>query len=81
MGSRAMSSVFDQICCDECGVEITWAPVLIGGHPYCCQDCAVGLECDCASIDLRWDDDAEPFWAEGFEGSIDAAYNLDYGID
>ena len=42
--------------CDGCGVEITWAPVMVapvqgqaGIRPgeYCCQDCADGLRCRC----------------------------------
>lgn len=42
------------IRCDGCGVEITWAALVIHapkGSPvfhYCCQDCLNGLLCDCA---------------------------------
>ena len=33
--------------CDGCGVEITWAPVVIAARSYCCQDCAQGYACAC----------------------------------
>lgn len=40
--------------CDGCGVEITWAPLVV--YPantrqmlhYCCQECLAGGECGCA---------------------------------
>ena len=35
------------IVCDGCGVEITWAAVVLDGKTYCCQDCAEGRECEC----------------------------------
>jgi hypothetical protein len=70
-----------QQCCDECGVEITWTPVMIDGRPYCCHDCAVGLECDCASTEPRWRDDAGLFLMGGIEGSVESSYSIDYGFD
>jgi hypothetical protein len=33
--------------CDGCGVEITWAPVVVEGRTYCCRDCSQGLLCIC----------------------------------
>ncbi len=52
---------FDHLpVCDGCGVEITWAPVLVKRtgegatalvHKplvYCCELCAQGLPCTCA---------------------------------
>jgi hypothetical protein len=33
--------------CDGCGVEITWAPVLLKGRRYCCALCARGGDCGC----------------------------------
>ncbi|MBN1148515.1 MAG: hypothetical protein JXA78_14750 [Anaerolineales bacterium] len=50
-----MSRTEGVIYCDNCGVEITWAPY----HPpeaggaqarqfdYCCQECYQGLPCHC----------------------------------
>jgi hypothetical protein len=33
--------------CDGCGVEVTWAPVLIEGRRFCCALCATGGGCEC----------------------------------
>lgn len=65
-----------ELCCDECGVEITWTPVVIDDRTYCCRDCAVGLECDCASGDPRWRDYAAPSWV----GSVDEETEYFFGI-
>lgn len=35
------------VVCDGCGVEITWAPVVLKKRMYCCKDCAAGLPCQC----------------------------------
>ncbi|MEA3334412.1 MAG: hypothetical protein U9R25_00765 [Chloroflexota bacterium] len=35
------------VVCDGCGVEITWAPVVVEGQTYCCRDCAEGRVCQC----------------------------------
>ena len=35
------------VWCDGCGAEITWGPVVVGTHTHCCQDCALGLLCEC----------------------------------
>lgn len=43
-----MVQIEDTIWCDGCGVEITWVPVVVKQAHFCCQDCAKGLECDCA---------------------------------
>ncbi len=37
----------DIIWCDGCGVEILWAPLVVAGRDYCCQDCCDGLLCEC----------------------------------
>jgi hypothetical protein len=76
-----MVGEFERIWCDECGVRITWTPVVIGGHPYCCHDCAVGLECTCARTDPRWEDDFELLWPGMIEGSMQSSYGIDYGFD
>jgi hypothetical protein len=76
-----MARRFHKIWCDECGVEIIWGPVVIDGRHYCCHDCAVGLECDCASANSRWENDAEFLWIEGVEGNIESTYGIDYGFD
>jgi hypothetical protein len=47
------------VWCDGCGVEITWAPVVVGNAHYCCQDCRDGLECDCLSP-LELEDERQP---------------------
>ncbi len=44
----------NDVFCDNCGVEITWAPVVKGEHHYCCQECFQGLACDCGK---RMEDD------------------------
>jgi hypothetical protein len=46
----------DTLWCDGCGVEITWAPVVINRRHYCCKDCAEGKECDCSS-EIESEDD------------------------
>jgi len=68
-------------CCDECGVEITWTPVVIDGRPYCCHDCAIGLECSCASNDQGWGEDAEPLWMGSFEGRVEPTFGIDHGFE
>ncbi len=45
-----MVRIEDTLWCEGCGVEITWAPVVVKGHHYCCIDCAAGRECDCATM-------------------------------
>lgn len=35
------------VICDGCGVEITWAALVLDGKTYCCQDCAEGRACEC----------------------------------
>lgn len=45
-----MSRIKDNFWCDGCGEEITWVPLMSGGHHYCCQDCLDGLPCKC----YRW---------------------------
>jgi hypothetical protein len=76
-----MASGFHQIWCDECGVEIIWAPTIIDHRHYCCDDCAMGLECDCANTSPRWEDWAELLWMEGIEGSTETTFGIDYGFD
>lgn len=51
----------NEILCQGCGTEITWAPVvkryrkgeqgdlLDAHHYYCCQDCLEGRGCDCGA--------------------------------
>ena len=76
-----MTDVMERIWCDECAVEITWTPVVIGGRPYCCHDCAIGLECRCVvAISLR-EDDAEPLLLGSLDGNTESVYSLDYGFD
>jgi hypothetical protein len=73
-----MGDGFEPICCDECGVEITWTPVMIDGRPYCCHDCAVGLQCSCACIDSSGEDETEFFWLGDSDGDLDFASDFDY---
>jgi len=47
-----MARLNETIWCDGCGVEIYWAPVIVGRLDHCCEDCAQGLPCDCAQ---RWE--------------------------
>ena len=67
-----------KICCDECGVEITWTPVVIANRRYCCQDCAVGLECDCDRIGVPGDgeeeEEAEFPWRVGVEDGVEFTF-------
>lgn len=44
-----MPSYNETIFCDGCGVEITWSPIIVGDHKFCCQDCRNGLTCDCGN--------------------------------
>jgi hypothetical protein len=76
-----MASDFDQVWCDECGVEITWASVMIDGRPYCCHDCAVGLECACANTNTPWEDELSPFWMADIGGNLESMYGMEYGSE
>ena len=73
-----MAGGWQEFCCDECGAEVTWTPVVIDGRSYCCRDCAVGLECDCASSEPRWVDDSGPFWMGSVDGGAESSYDADY---
>jgi len=42
-----MSRLENTIWCDGCGVEITWMPVVRNQQDYCCQQCLVGIHCEC----------------------------------
>lgn len=42
-----MTRTDDTIWCDGCGIEILWAPLTVGKHEYCCEDCWEGRECRC----------------------------------
>ena len=54
-----MTKIEGDIFCDNCGVEITWSPVIETGieastgklykHEYCCQDCFAGRPCNCGA--------------------------------
>lgn len=53
------------IRCSGCGVEITWAPLVVPALDkptsllyYCCQDCLEGRGCDC-SLRQELDEDRE----------------------
>jgi hypothetical protein len=41
------------VWCDNCGVEITWAPIIQVGRMrqrllhFCCEDCLEGRGCEC----------------------------------
>ena len=72
-----MARRFHKICCDECGVEITWTPVVIDQRRYCCHDCAIGLECDCDTVGTLWEDDVESPWMAGVEGRAKSVFGAD----
>jgi hypothetical protein len=72
-----MAKRFHRIWCDECGVEITWTPVVIDHRHYCCHDCAVGLECDCDSLGTLWEDDLELPWMEGIAGRPESTFGIE----
>ena len=84
-----MAGGWEEICCDECGAEITWVPIVIDGRPYCCHDCGVGMECDCAGGDPRGLDDAPASWdappswdaTSLWVGSVEEWTESSYGID
>jgi hypothetical protein len=53
-----MTKIEGIVYCDNCGVEITWAPYLTTRHKvrsgpsyrrvdYCCQECYKGYQCRC----------------------------------
>jgi hypothetical protein len=63
-----MAGGCEGICCDECGAEIVWMPIVIDGRPYCCHDCGVGMECD----------DAPPLWLESVEEGTESSSGIDY---
>lgn len=65
-----MSRIEGVVYCDNCGVEITWAPYIpdnIRGElgpdtgplrrfDYCCRDCYEGRLCHCGER-MEWDDE------------------------
>ena len=50
-----MSRSENTIWCDGCGVEIYWVPFVFEDQEFCCQECAVGISCDCGT--LEWEDE------------------------
>ena len=50
------------VWCDNCGVEITWTPLVVhlggitGPRDYCCDDCYHGFLCECGD---RMENDEE----------------------
>jgi len=42
-----MTVIEGTIFCNNCGVEITWAPIVFKGCHFCCQDCLNHLQCEC----------------------------------
>ena len=40
----------EDIFCTNCGVEITWLPLILDSRAYCCQDCLDHLPCECAGV-------------------------------
>jgi hypothetical protein len=51
-----MSLLTETIWCTGCGVEISWGPFYVYQRPYCCEECAHGLPCQCAER-MELDDD------------------------
>ena len=51
-----MSYAENTLWCDGCGAEILWAPHIVTGKAYCCQDCSQGIKCQCAERQ-EWDDE------------------------
>lgn len=51
-----MVKLEENVFCDNCGVEITWSPIIEGKRHYCCQDCKDGLACECGKR-MELDDD------------------------
>jgi hypothetical protein len=51
-----MSRFQGTIWCDNCGVEILWAPLVKDKLDYCCRECYYGLRCDCGSR-FEWEDE------------------------
>jgi hypothetical protein len=54
-----MTKIEGTVFCDNCGVEITWAPIVADNHHYCCQDCHDHLQCDCRPA-IDWEEDDQP---------------------
>ena len=42
-----MTAIEGTIFCNNCGVEITWAPIVVKGCHFCCHDCLNHLQCEC----------------------------------
>lgn len=42
-----MTIIEGTIFCNNCGVEITWAPIVIKNFHYCCPDCLAHFPCEC----------------------------------
>ena len=42
-----MTIIEGTIFCNNCGVEITWSPIVVKGCHFCCRDCLSQLGCEC----------------------------------
>ncbi len=70
-----MSRIENTIWCDGCGEEISWVPLMSGGHHYCCQNCLDGLPCKCyqwSELDLSRRDQES-----GADTDIETHFQLD----
>lgn len=42
-----MPAIENTVWCYGCGVEILWAPWVVGKRTYCCLDCLEVGSCEC----------------------------------
>ena len=51
-----MSDFENTIWCAGCGTEIVYLPYVIQNQDFCCQDCALGVTCQCGRALEREED-------------------------
>lgn len=42
-----MALIEGTIFCDNCGIEISWAPIMVQKFHYCCRECFNYYPCEC----------------------------------
>jgi len=66
----------DTIWCNGCGAEILWAPLIVEGQDYCCQDCREGRPCRCGER-MEPDEDRRACPAQASSAIVTTGANTD----
>jgi hypothetical protein len=68
-----MSRYENTVFCDNCGVEITWAPVFHNEGEFCCRDCFEHRPCRCSER-MEWDDERRACNSQNSGAGIEGGY-------